>query len=322
MKYILELSKQNQGLSQFEATEHLGVTTPQIHEPFLIIDIDKSGELLIKDLANTHNAYLVLFECSEDNLEKEIIKHDWQKHYKKNFSIRCINMDHSQEKRFASLVWKKLEKPKVNLTSPSTQYVFIKIGNKVYASVLEWENNKEVLGRKAHLKPELHPSSLDPRLAKACVNIAVGTKRNARVLDPFCGVGGILIEAGLMKHKAIGYDIDEIMARKAVINLENYKVKGFEVGLKDALDIDVNDIGGNVDAIITDLPYGKNTRPVDIDKLVKKFLQTSHNYTPKMIIMFPSNLNYKKLLGKWKLKREFIQYLHKSLSKRIVVLTK
>ena len=85
MKYILELSKQNPDMSRFEATEHLGVTTPQIHENFLIIDINSSEELLIKDLAYTHNAYLVLFECSEDKMEKEIVKHDWQKHYKKNF---------------------------------------------------------------------------------------------------------------------------------------------------------------------------------------------------------------------------------------------
>jgi len=223
MEYILELSKQNLALSQFEAMEHLGITKSKISENFLIIDINNFKESLIKDLAYTHNAYLVLFECSEDKLklEESIAKYDWQKHYKKNFCIRCINMDHDLEKMFASLIWKRLKKPKVNLTSPLTQYVFIKIDSRVYATVLAWENKKEELGRKAHLKPELHPSSLDPRLAKACVNIGVGTKKNAYVLDPFCGVGGILIEAGLMGHKAIGYDIDEVMARKAVINLEN-----------------------------------------------------------------------------------------------------
>ena len=74
-----------------------------------------------------------------------------------------------------------------------------------------------------------------------------------------------------------------------------------------------------VDAIVTDIPYGLNTKPVDIDKLLKQFLKKAYLCTKQMVIAFPSTVKYKKYLGKWKLKKEFEIYIHKSLTKRIIV---
>ena len=170
--------------------------------------------------------------------------------------------------------------------------------------------------RKAHLRPQLHPSSLDPRLAKACVNISTGLRKK-KVLDPFCGTCGILIEAGLLGHKIIGCDLDVIMARKGVINLDHYGINKFEVGLRDALDFKEK-----VDAVVTDIPYGRNTKAKEIEVVVKKFLEKAYKFSKKIVVMFPNDAKYKKLLGKWKIKAEFNHYLHKSLSKKIVVLKK
>lgn len=49
---------------------------------------------------------------------------------------------------------------------------------------------------------------LEPRIARACINIAVGTKKEAHIVDPFCGSGTILLEANLMGFTSAGADVD------------------------------------------------------------------------------------------------------------------
>lgn len=315
MKLLLELSKQNPDLSVFEAAELLGLRKYKLIANYLYISFNTTN--LMKSLAYTNVAYQVLFSCSKKVLNKKIKSFSWQKHYEKDFCVRNINLPVSKEKDYASLIWHKLKKPMVNLTNPSTEFVFIKLKKRVYATKRIWRNPKNFLRRKAHLRPEMHPSSLDPRLAKACVNIAIGAKKDAVLLDPFCGTGGILIEAALMGANVIGYDIDEIMLRKARINLGFYKRKNYKLENKDAL------AAGNekkITAIVTDLPYGRNTKSVNLVGLIKDFLSAAYKITNRAVIMFPSTINYKPLLGRWKLKREFEYYLHSSLTKKILVL--
>ncbi|MBW2993758.1 hypothetical protein KY317_04250, partial [Candidatus Woesearchaeota archaeon] len=72
--------------------------------------------------------------------------------------------------------------------------------------------------RKPHLKPGFHPVSLNPKLARAMVNLT-GIRKGI-ILDCFCGVGGILVEAGLIGLKPVGYDIDQRMTDASRINLE------------------------------------------------------------------------------------------------------
>lgn len=349
MRYLFTLSKQNIELSLFEALKLFNIKKYELNENFLAVDIsgkDKLGKdklekdeqgkdksrkgIVKKDILNVIKrlAYInyvdeVLFESSLKGLSGKIRLFNWQKHYHTNFCVRTINIEHENEKKYAGIIWNKLKNPKVDLEKPKTLFVFIKAGKKIYATKLLWKNPKTFLERKAHLRPALHPSSLDPRLAKACVNIAASittrfnkniSNEKTTILDPFCGSGGILIEAGLMGFNVIGYDIDKKMLEMAKTNLKHYGVKKFKLELYDALKLNKQ-----ADAIVTDIPYGLNTKPVNIDKLLKPFLKKAYKYTKQMIIAFPSTVKYKKYLGKWKLKKEFEYYIHKSLTKRIIV---
>jgi len=316
MKLLLELTQQDLKLSQFEVEELLNLKKTEKYSQFLIISTNKLE--LINRLSYTNAAYQILFTTTAKNLKKKIKSFQWNKYYKKNYSVRNINLKIAQEKDYASLIWYKLKNPKVNLNNAETKFFFIKLKGKVFATKQIWTNSKDFIKRKAHLRPELHPSSLDPRLAKACVNIAVKDHKNATLMDPFCGSGGILIEAGLMKLKIVGHDIDDIMLRRAAINLNFYKIHNFRLEKKDALKIyDEKNITG----IVTDLPYGKNTKSVEISRLINNFLLVAYKITKTVVIMFPSDVDYKKLLGEWKIKNKFEQYLHKSLTKKILVLT-
>ena len=107
--------------------------------------------------------------------------------------------------------------------------------------------------RKSHLRPRPSPISLHPKLARALVNLT-GAEENEIITDPFCGSGGILIEAGLMGMKTIGYDINKKMIWKSMVNLKHYKIKNCKLEVKDFFKINKK-----YKYIVSDLPYGLNT---------------------------------------------------------------
>jgi len=112
------------------------------------------------------------------------------------------------------------------------------------------------------------PISLHPKFARALVNLAeipmAGT-----VLDPFCGTGGILLEAAELGFRAIGFDREVKMVRGARASCR-------EVGK--APDFAVADAGrlpvraGSVHGIATDPPYGRaaSTRGEPVDRLYER----------------------------------------------------
>ena len=139
------------------------------------------------------------------------------------------------------------------------------------------------------------------------------------ILDPFCGSGGILLEAGLIGLKVIGYDLDWIMIKRAKINLDYFKVKGYKLKKNDALKLNES-----FEAIVTDLPYGKNSKVKDINKTFQSFLSLSYKYVKKMVVVFPDFAHAQQLISKsdWKINNQFKHYIHKSLTKEIFVLEK
>ncbi len=111
--------------------------------------------------------------------------------------------------------------------------------------------------RKVSERPFFSPISLHPKYARMLINLT-GVKRGGTVLDPFCGTGGIVIEAAEMGMKAIASDFDPEMIAGCRENMQFYglDLHDFEV-------LDIADIGErfpNLDAICTDPPYGRSTK--------------------------------------------------------------
>lgn len=61
---------------------------------------------------------------------------------------------------------------------------------------------------------------LPPKLAQILINLCGPLKKDATVLDPFCGTGVVLQEATLMGHNVYGTDASERMVEYAKRNLE------------------------------------------------------------------------------------------------------
>ena len=221
------------------------------------------------------------------------------------------------ERKIAEKIWYRLKKPKIDLTNAETEYGFLFINENVYCGLLEHVIDKSILKRKPHHKPCSVPISLHPKLARCIVNLT--GIRSGTIVDPFSGTGGILVEAGLMNLKVEGYDIEQKMIDMAKKNIRYYNIKNNLLKKRDALDN-----FGKVRYIVTDLPYGKNTKSVELEKLYLGFLKNlEKNLEKRAVIVFPDTINYKKMLKKTDLKilDEFSYYIHKTMTKKIVVLS-
>lgn len=312
MKQMLLLSKKDLELSKYEALSLYKSKTYELIENLLILTSSKD---FYKRLAYTKETYELLFKSDLENIEKNIKKFDWKKIYKTSFLVRCIN-NTKDERLIAGLIYDKLKNPKVDLKNAKTKIVFFFFEKTVVCGKLVYENENLFNLRKAHLRPELHPTSLSPQLAIASINMTGLTK--GKFLDPFCGSGGILLEAGLLGFNATGYDIDRIMINRSKINLDHFGIKEYKLKLQDA-----TKITEKFDCIVTDLPYGKSSKLSDgIENLYINFLKNAYNVTDVAIVLFPDFVDYEKMLGVWREVASFDYYLHKSLSKKIVVLRK
>lgn len=204
------------------------------------------------------------------------------------------------------------------LAFTKTIYSVKVIGHELAGKMMLVDLNKinQFQQRRAHLLPSGHPAMTHPRLARAMVNLSAAEKE---ICDPFCGGGGILIEAGLCGLHVVGFDIDRIMLKRSQMNLDEFNLTNYQLKLQDA-----TTFSGAYEAVVTDLPYGKNTKVTgNLENLYLSFLRNvKKNNIKKIVVGFPDFVNYKAIIAraKFTIKEEFDYYLHRSLSKKIVVI--
>ena len=111
-------------------------------------------------------------------------------------------------------------------------------------------------------RPFFKPVSLDPRLARAMVNL--GAPAGGRLLDPFCGTGGILVEASLVGIEACGGDLDAEMVAGTEENVRHAQTHWAGSGDATVRVASATEIPqqwadkGPFDAFVFDPPYGRN----------------------------------------------------------------
>jgi tRNA (guanine10-N2)-dimethyltransferase len=161
----------------------------------------------------------------------------------------------------------------VELEKPDSEIRALITDGDLYVGVKIAEINRmQFEKRKVQHRPFFSPISLHPKLARCLINLS-GVKKNETLLDPFCGTGGFLIEAGLIGARAIGSDIEDKMIEGCKKTLDFYKIKNYELYCSDIGDIKQH--VGKVDAVVTDLPYGKSTttKGEDIKQLYERAFQ-------------------------------------------------
>lgn len=143
----------------------------------------------------------------------------------------------------------------VDLVSPEAE-VRLLLGGRAHAGILGGSVARGAMeARAVKHRPFSHPVSIHPKFARAMVNLA-RLAPGQTVLDPFCGTGGVLMEATLMGHRAVGSDIDPRMVEGS---RENLAALGLDADVHQADVGDAAPEGSTVDAIVTDPPYGRST---------------------------------------------------------------
>jgi len=325
--HLLILSGENIDFAAAEAKAVLNLKNIMLDNRLAIAKIKdiKSAHRL----AFTHSLHKLIFIAKRKSIEQKIKTANLKKYYSTNFAARILTVGDVKagytEQQLGSFIWRNLQhsiKPKVNLSNPVTEFCFIFTKRNVYltSQIIRLQHDFQM--RKAHKRSVLHPSSLSPKLAAGMVNI-LNAPKNSIIMDPFVGTAGILIEASLLKYKTLGFDINKWMISAAKKNMKQYK----NYSLKHADATDIKNYK-NTAFICTDLPYSKNTRQVDIKSLYSRFFAVLKKAKITRAVIgvpfFPGyrNMDYSKLAKKSDLsiKNAFIFYVHKSLSKRILVI--
>jgi tRNA (guanine10-N2)-dimethyltransferase len=170
-------------------------------------------------------------------------------------------------------------------------------------------------------RPAVHPSTLQPDIARCLVNLS-RARAGDLLLDLFCGVGGILIEAAMLGCRVVGLDMDLEMLRRAEANLRGYGLVFEGLVRGDARKPPFS----NIDRIVTDPPYGRasSTRGVNPVKLIGDFLQGAYDVISRggyLCFMSPVEFDASKLAEDtgFTILERYTQKVHGNLTREILV---
>lgn len=171
-------------------------------------------------------------------------------------------------------------------------------------------------------RPFFQPGSMDPQLARALANLA-GAAPGRRLLDPMCGTGGLLVEAGLVGAGVVGVDARERMARGARQNLRTY-LEGddrlVETLVGDATRLPLGT--ATVDGVVFDAPYGRQSaiRGGSLRSLVADALAEARRVAPRAVVVGDRSwLDAAREAG-WTVDTVLRRRVHRSLVRHVLVL--
>jgi len=273
------------------------------NENILIIETDDDEKFNIQEFGGTVHFGKITFEGNQQELKKylnkteiipsdkfsygmfgnespETLKEIFKKRKKKATQKHGKNQIKFQD-------GKKQEFPKADFyilfhsTSPNTYHLTPNPSSsaRVYLGIATQTYNNEEVKKRDMQKPVRRESlAISPRLSKILINLS-GAKPHTLMLDPFCGIGGILQEALIKKINVYGIDKDKQATIDAEQNLKwlikQYKINStYKIENKDAR----NSPDLQFFAIATETPLGKTLRKKPNDNEAKQIIQNFEAY--------------------------------------------
>jgi tRNA (guanine10-N2)-dimethyltransferase len=320
MKLIFELSGENPTLPFAE----LGCLGMVLDQRLQVAVVDSPDPCAAHRLAMTHVVLEYLGECEPDLSVFKNLLQDLALETRQPFAGRvkkvhggCNERNPCSQKEFENMIGTMISGP-VSLSNPEVEYRAILSEDRCYfGKVLFSFDRGSYDMRNPGKRDFFHPGVMMPRMARTLVNIA-HAKACDTFLDPFCGTGGILIEADLLGMRAMGCDFDPLMIQGSKVNLPSASLL-----MADATHLPFPD--HSIDSIVTDFPYGhsvciKKTDSMDqlyaasleeIRRVLKKgrrAVVVTHRDISEIAVQSMT------ILGKHD------QRVHKSLTRRVLVL--
>ncbi len=231
----------------------------------------------------------ILKEKFKKEKKKAIIKHG-----RKQIKFQNGEKDGIPSANFYILYYSANTEHRIPNTDSSKARVYLGISNQNY-------NNTNVKKRDMQKPIRRESLAISPRLSKILINLS-SAKPNDMLLDPFCGIGGILQEALIKKINVYGIDKDKSATENAKKNIKwltkNYKIENtYKIENKNSQNIS----GIPFSSIATEAPLGKLLRKKPSDKEAKqlildfeayiipilKHLKKIKNPSTKIAITFP-----------------------------------
>jgi tRNA (guanine10-N2)-dimethyltransferase len=201
------------------------------------------------------------------------------------------------------------------------------VGWEVAASIRDFGD------RKPTDRPFFQPGSMDPLLARAVANLA-GARPGATILDPMCGTGGVLVEAGLVGADVLGTDAQAKMAAGARENLAAFLDSGDATTAASALPEpgdwatmrgDATRLALRADAatgVVFDAPYGRQSKIEThaLDDLVAGALAESRRVADRCVLVADRDWRDAAQDAGWTVDAAFQRRVHASLDRYVLVL--
>lgn len=272
--------------------------------------------------------------CSEEiNLNNiiEIVKEvDWSYLKGKSFSVLVNKIGNisvpSPEiaKEVGKIIMEKTNfLSKVDLRYPDRKVEVVLYKELAVIGDLIWKFRRDRFDfRSPSKRPVFSPCALRPTLSKLLINLAL-KKQSQMLLDPFCGVGSVLIEASLMNMYSVGVDLNKDLVRGARVNsisFSSYSLMDLIVADSKKIPVRKNAF----DMVVTDLPYGRlsPTYSSSSRKLVEEFLRNLSyvlKEKSKAVFIYDSEIPSSSLI---KIREKHKIYVHKSLTRVIHLVEK
>ena len=322
MKLLFELSGENPTLpcAEIECVASLLDTRPQVAVAECPVPA------AARRLAMTHIVLEYLGECAPDITSFKHLLSDLSLTTNQPFAGRvklihdsCQEKNPCSQREFERLIGTMITGP-VQLINPVVEYRAILSKDRCYFGKVLYHIDRGAYNERNPGKREFfHPGVMMPRMARTLVNLSLA-RAGTTLLDPFCGTGGILIEAEMLGLHAVGSDFDPMMIRGSKEN-----VKQSALLLADTTRLPIKNQA--VDEVVTDFPYGQSV-------CIKKADTMEHLYHDTLDeinrVLIPGHraivVTHRDISGiaaqHMTVLQHHTQRVHKSLTRHILVLRK
>jgi tRNA (guanine10-N2)-dimethyltransferase len=235
-----------------------------------------------------------------------------------------INVDELQGK-IGSIIWHAMGgQLEIALTSPDVLFLGVIDGNRFFFGPhLASRDRGAFFQRRSPLRPFFVPSAIHPKIARVLVNLS-RARPGGEFFDPFCGTGGLLLEAAEIGCIPVGFDIDMSMLAGSQQNLTHFEVP-FYGSLADARNPPIR--SACLDAIATDPPYGRSssTKGAAISRLIQASLVSFAEILKSggfLCLALPLEYYREDMIpsDNFSIKEMHTMRIHRSLRRHIVVL--
>lgn len=227
------------------------------------------------------------------------------------------------EKEIGSLIIDGIPSLKVDVRDPDYTIIFISSPEKTYIGLIKKIKPKRFFYyRVAGRRPFTLPSAMQPDLSRCLVNLS-RTKIGGRILDPFAGTGGIMIEAILLGYEVYGVELKRWIALGALRNLKYYTPGLENIVVGDARKLMFRK---SFDSMVTDPPYGRSTTIPDysLTNLLETFFYELREYLKdegRITLVTPEEINIEDIAmdAGYRLQESYKVRIHRGLIRKIMV---